>query len=172
MGQRANIKFCSCSEGLLIFHRSNPSGFCNLAPLPIYGLTVRSWRTYSSYSWFKRQRQKGTFVTVFLLRLVTWTASRAPLAESEERVGGAKVRWLRERVCETHHCMFIRRFAGCTAALPPSGHFVSWVRAVAQSLQGLCRLHVFSLSVCFSDIVDLLAASREQATSAKLLAGS
>lgn len=87
-------------------------------------------------------------------------------------MGGVKVRWLRERVCETHHWMFIRRFAGCKAALPPSGHFVSWVRAVAQSLQGLCRLRVFSLSVCFSDIVDLLAASREQATSAKLLAGS
>lgn len=87
-------------------------------------------------------------------------------------MGGVKVRWLRERVFETHHWMFIRRFAGCTAALPPSGLFVSWVGAVAQSLQGLWRLHVFSLSVCFSDIVDLLAASREQATSAKLLAGS
>lgn len=172
MGQRAMIKFCSCSEGLLIFHRSNPSGFSNLAQLPIYGLTVCSWLIYSSYSLFKWQRQKGTFVTVFLLRLVTWTASWAPLAESEDRVGGVKVRWLRERVFETHHWMFIRSFAGCTAAQPPSGQFVSLVGAVAQSLQALCRLHVFNLSVCFSDIVDLLAASREQATSANLLAGS
>lgn len=87
-------------------------------------------------------------------------------------MGGVKVRWLRERVFENHHWMFIRRFAGCTAAVPPSGQFVSWVGTVAHSLQVVCRLNVFSLSVCFSDIVDLLAASREQATSAKLLAGS
>lgn len=88
-------------------------------------------------------------------------------------MGGAKVRWLRGRALANHPWMFIRRFAGCTAAaIPPGGPFVSLVGAAARGSQGLRRPRASSLSARLPDIVASLAASGEPATSARLAAGS